>query len=57
MQTRMTPVPPACKQLHRRLRTINIQRNTGNIKVNYSHILEGQKVLDKMSTTLRLHWT
>ena len=32
----------------------NIQRNTDTIKKNCSHILEGQVVIDKMSTTLRL---
>ncbi len=46
---------PTCLQaITLKTKNNNIQRNTGNIKTNSIHILEGQKVIDKMSSTLRL---
>ena len=46
---------PTCLQkIALETKNANIQRNTGTIKTNCIHIVEGQKVMDKMSVKLRI---
>jgi DNA repair exonuclease SbcCD ATPase subunit len=46
---------PTCLQkIALETKNANIQRNTGTIKTNCLHIVEGQKVVDKMSVKLRI---